>query len=113
MLGFVRDILDAAGEALVAGVVSIGAGPPFVEGIGLESSAGAGLLEDRWATGDVDPWPVYPALRAVDDLSGACGETREIEDFVSAAGQAAPGSRQKVGSSSAESLKTPQKLSHA
>ena len=54
MLGFVRDILDAAGEALVAGVVSIGAGPPFVEGIGLESSAGAGLEEDRWATGDVD-----------------------------------------------------------
>jgi hypothetical protein len=54
MLGFVRDILDAAGEALVAGVVSIGAGPPFVEGIGLESSAGAGLQEDRWATGDVD-----------------------------------------------------------
>jgi hypothetical protein len=45
MLGFVRDILDAAGEALVAGVVSIGAGPPFVEGIGLESSAGAGLEE--------------------------------------------------------------------
>jgi hypothetical protein len=78
MLGFVRDILDAAGEALVAGVVSIGAGPPFVEGIGLESSAGAGLEEDRWATGDVDRWwPVDPALRAVDDLSGACGETRQ------------------------------------
>jgi hypothetical protein len=112
MLGFVRDILDAAGEALVAGVVSIGAGPPFVEGIGLESSAGAGLGEDRWATGDVDRWwPVDPALRAVDDLRGACGETREIEDFVSAAEQAAPGSRQKVGSSSAERLKT-SKLSH-
>ena len=46
MLGFVRDIRDAAGEALVAGVVSIGAGPPFVEGIGFEiSSAGAGLEE--------------------------------------------------------------------